>query len=124
MTGLVQTLIEEKSASWINLHDMLVNVSSSETSFQFLWASERTGYRQLYLYEYNIAQRQIRQLSENQPVGGGGEWVIDSICDVDASNKVVYVQGNYSECTEKHLIRLSWEHNRAGMCLLLLLAVD
>lgn len=71
-------LVEERSSYWINLHDLLhcmdvgwkplslstsTNASSipsttstsddSDNSFYFIWGSERSGFRQLYLYHYD-----------------------------------------------------------------------
>jgi len=92
-----QVLVEERAeGAWINLHDMLVplppstpssnndDTSSSSSScagFRFLWASERSGYRQLYLYEYRPGATGTRQgatcLLDGQPVGGGGPWIVE-----------------------------------------------
>jgi hypothetical protein len=56
-------VLEERTTTWINLHDMLhcmtpgwkpqkyTPVGQHVTDdFYFVWASERSGYMQLYLY--------------------------------------------------------------------------
>lgn len=45
-TGASQTLLTEKASTWVNLHQMLVPLSHG----RFLWASEKSGYRHLYLH--------------------------------------------------------------------------
>ena len=85
---------ERAEGAWINLHDMLVPLppstpssnndgtsssssTSSEAGFRFLWASERSGYRQLYLYEYQPGGQGATCLLDGQPVGGGGPWIVE-----------------------------------------------
>ena len=90
-------MVEERAeGAWINLHDMLVPLppstpssnndgtsTSGEAGFRFLWASERSGYRQLYLYEYQPgakgtgAGQGATCLLDGQPVGGGGPWIVE-----------------------------------------------
>ena len=36
---------------WINLHHMLRPIAEGPSAGRFVWASERTGLRHLYLYE-------------------------------------------------------------------------
>lgn len=48
-------------------------------SFYFIWASERSGYMHLYLYQYVPgADRalEVRQITT-------GEWVVESVVGVD-----------------------------------------
>src|SRR5271154_4398000 len=46
-TGSSQVLLSEKDAYWINLSNILYFLRDAP---QFLWSSERSGYRHLYLY--------------------------------------------------------------------------
>lgn len=108
LTGARQVLAEERTEVWVNLHDMLHPLptlpgggSGSHTGavgtgggagFRFIWASERSGYRQLYLYRYDGASdsssgsngssstgtRGVAQvLLQGLPIGGGGPWIIE-----------------------------------------------
>lgn len=54
-------------------------VVSSGTCQYFLWASERSGFNQLYLYSYDwmCPWHPAVCCGANQPIGGGGHWVID-----------------------------------------------
>ena len=72
--------------------------------FYFIWASERSGYRQLYLYSYGSADclgnENILDIkngfgnrhyfnksvassatccNEGKPLGGGGPWIVDRL---------------------------------------------
>jgi hypothetical protein len=77
-------VLEERSSVWINLYHMLHNFSANwrlpgETAqngdFYFLWASERSGFAQLYLYRYDAALR--TGVCVSGPIGGGGEFVVE-----------------------------------------------
>uniref|UniRef100_A0A182RYC3 Dipeptidyl-peptidase n=1 Tax=Anopheles funestus TaxID=62324 RepID=A0A182RYC3_ANOFN len=48
-TRPLQVIYSETSNSWVNVHDVLQFVELSEQEVTFLWASEETGYRHLYL---------------------------------------------------------------------------
>ena len=107
-TGEREVLLEEKSNVWINLHDMLYRFTTgwspkimkggigegieehqgvSSGDFYFIWASERSGYRQLYLYRYAVggsgtdrdssSSSRCSCLLEGRPLGGGGSWIVD-----------------------------------------------
>jgi len=114
-TGRNRILLTEESDVWINLHNMMCNlpypvqhpVLHRKTglpagSFSFLFASERTGYRHLYLYTCvpgTECATLIRAVS-------GGKWVIDSIVGLDHARDIVYVTGTYDSALEKHLYAL------------------
>ena len=56
--------------------------------FYFIWASERSGYRQLYLYLYGfdgeIGNTEYAVCCNNEnPIGGGGHWIVDRYKSVD-----------------------------------------
>ncbi|XP_050068403.1 dipeptidyl peptidase 9 [Anopheles maculipalpis] len=48
-TRPLQVIYSETSSSWVNVHDVLQFVEMSEQEVTFLWASEETGFRHLYL---------------------------------------------------------------------------
>lgn len=119
-SGTSAILHQEQSNVWINLHDMFkvlpeaihpdFNLGASdpyecilpEGSFSYLFASERTGFRHLYLYTYIAGHSEatlIRAVSN-------GEWMVESIVGVDTRNDVVYVSGTYDSVIEKHVYML------------------
>jgi dipeptidyl-peptidase-4 len=76
--GLASTVLVEKDPYWINVTNDLTFLDDSK---QFLWTSERSGYRHIELYGYD-GQR-IRTLTS-------GDWEVKGIERVDASNGWVY----------------------------------
>lgn len=112
LTGERTVMIEEVTDVWTNLHDMLYTFplnwrpASSEAtddgSFYFIWASERSGFSHLYYYEYNASSNLCVCLLDGNPIGGGGEWVVESIDDVDTEQGLVYFSGNKDDSTQKH----------------------
>jgi hypothetical protein len=84
--GKRSIIVEEKSDVWINLHELLhcfepswapPGVSLQAGDFCFLWGSERSGFMQLYLYQFEAATGRAVNLSGDVPIGGGGEFVVE-----------------------------------------------
>ena len=78
--GRSALLFSETSDSWINLHDDLQPLPDG----RFLWSSERTGFRHIYLYDAD--GRQATALTR-------GDWVVDAITCFDAAARQVYFTG-------------------------------
>lgn len=56
-----------------------MDISPPDGSFMFIWASERTGFMQLYLYQYipgADSAVEMRAITS-------GDWVVESIVGVD-----------------------------------------
>lgn len=88
-----QVLISETSDSWINLHDDLLFLDDDK---HFVWASERSGYKHLYLYRLDGSL--IRQLTS-------GEWTVDELEAVDEQTGVIYFTARQKSPLERHLYR-------------------
>ncbi|CAA7023355.1 unnamed protein product [Microthlaspi erraticum] len=84
-TGQGNIILTEESDAWVSLHDCFTPLekvpSSSRRSGGFIWASERTGFRHLYLYE-----------SDGTCLGPitSGEWVVEQIAGVNEQMSLVY----------------------------------
>lgn len=106
-------LLEETSKSWVNLHDMLIVLSTplTNTTYSFLWASERSGYFQLYLYSYNKVANAVTNHSQELPIGGGGEWVVNKVLTVDETHNKVYFAGNAIDPTRNDIFVASYLPN-------------
>lgn len=63
-SGAAKVLFTEKTDVWINVHNMLKPLKDG----RFLWASERTGFRHLYIYESGGLK----------PVTGG-DWQVEDV---------------------------------------------
>ena len=62
--------------------NVIDNNNTNINSFYFIWASERSGYNQLYLYHYNGKKYEKGVCSgtcllNGRPIGGGGNWIVD-----------------------------------------------
>ena len=64
---------------------------------RFLWSSEASGWRHLYLYDRN--GRQLRQLT-------AGEWVVGEVMGLDEKRGAVYFTGVTRLGLEQHLFRV------------------
>ena len=95
-TGQGVTLLTETSDVWINLHSMFRPLADG----RFVWASERTGFMHLYLYDGDGGL--IRQITD-------GDWVVDSLSGVDQDAGLVYFTGTRDGATERHLYSVSLE---------------
>ncbi|CAF0912520.1 unnamed protein product [Rotaria sordida] len=94
----LKLLIEEISQSWINLHDLFHTLKKLPT--QFIWASERTGYMHLELYDLNTGKL-IKSLTN-------GEWVVQRIIDIDEENSIIYFLANRETPLEVHLYSVNY----------------
>jgi dipeptidyl-peptidase 4 len=93
-SGAAETVLEEHTDVWINLHDMLRTLPDG----RFIWASERTGFRHLYLYERDGTL--VRPLTD-------GDWQVDSVDGVDEETGTVWFSATKDGPTERHLYEVS-----------------
>ena len=89
-TGAGETLLTETSDVWINLHDLFSPLKDG----RFVWASERTGFRHLYLCDKT--GQLIRQLTD-------GPWMVDTLAGVDEEQGLVYFTATLEHPTEQQL---------------------
>jgi dipeptidyl-peptidase-4 len=90
-TGRRELLLTEATAPWVNLHDDLRFVAATG---EFIWSSERTGFRHLYLYD--AAGKLVRQLTE-------GDWPVDAVARLDAARRQLYFLAGRGSPLERHL---------------------
>jgi dipeptidyl-peptidase-4 len=94
-TGRAQTVLAETDKSWINLADDLHFFADGQ---RFLWSSERSGFRHLYLYD--LSGKQLVQLTH-------GDWEVDAVESVDEAGGQVYFTSTQASPIERHLYRVS-----------------
>jgi dipeptidyl-peptidase 4 len=90
-SGSSLTLLTEKDAYWINLTDSLYFLKSVP---QFIWSSERSGYRHLYLY--GLDGKLVRQLTD-------GQWEVTSLDAVDERDQRLYFTSTEKSPLERQL---------------------
>jgi dipeptidyl-peptidase 4 len=96
-TGKTSTLLTEKDQYWINLSDDLHFLKDGK---RFLWSSERSGYRHLYLY--GLDGKQLAQITK-------GDWEVSHVDAVDEAKGVVYFTATEKSPTERHLYRVAFD---------------
>jgi dipeptidyl-peptidase-4 len=98
-SGEPTVVLEERSDVWINLHHMFEPLEHGEGELQgaFVWGSERSGFRHLYLLARD--GRVIRPLTQ-------GEWIVDSLVAIDEPRQLVYFTASKDGPTEMHLYRV------------------
>jgi len=93
--GKAQVILTEEDPYWINLSDDLYFFGDGQ---QFLWSSERDGFRHLYLYD--LSGKLLKQLTR-------GAWGVTSLVGVDERQGMVYFMATEKSPLERHLYRVS-----------------
>ncbi|MFY0254942.1 DPP IV N-terminal domain-containing protein [Chitinophaga sp. 30R24] len=92
--NLVKTLFEETDAKYVHPTHPLTFVPGKQE--QFIWFSERSGYRHLYLYGTDgVLKRQIT----------AGNWVVNELLGIDGRNNEVIYTASKESPMEKHIYR-------------------
>ena len=96
-SGKASTLLTETSNTWVDLNDELTFLARSRA---FIWASRRTGYQHLYLYD--LDGRLIRPLTSGKwmVVGDGGARALLGVDEVAGR---IYFVANERGPLERHL---------------------
>jgi dipeptidyl-peptidase 4 len=94
-TGSTRVALTENDPYWINISDDLVFLKDGK---RFLWSSERSGYRHLYLYD--LDGKQLAQVTK-------GDWEVAAVDGVDESKGLVYFTATEKSVLERHLYRVS-----------------
>lgn len=103
VTGATNELLSEHSKTWIELNDNLTFLPQSQ---QMIWASRRTGYQHLYLYDWT--GKLIRPLTS-------GEWQVigdndaHGVRGVDEQAGLVYFTANAETPLERQLYNVSFK---------------
>jgi len=98
--GNSKVLLTEKDQYWINVGDEFYFLKDGR---RFLWSSERSGYRHLYLYD--LDGRQISQVTT-------GDWEVTSLEIVDEAKGLVYFTATEKSPLERHLYRIGLDGSK------------
>ncbi|XP_058206185.1 uncharacterized protein LOC131319803 [Rhododendron vialii] len=96
-TGKRKVIMVEELETWVNLHDCFTPLDKGLTrlfSGGFIWASERTGFRHLYLHDTDGAC--VGSITE-------GDWMVEQISGVNEAAGLVYFTGTLDGSLESHL---------------------
>ena len=94
-TGKTRVALSEHDPNWINVSDDLYFLKDGK---RFLWSSERSGYRHLYLRD--LEGKQLAQLTK-------GEWEVSAVDAIDETKGLVYFTAAEKSPLERHLYRVS-----------------
>src|SRR5207245_980640 len=94
-TGSSHVALTEKDPYWINVSDDLFFLKDGK---RFLWSSERSGYRHLYLYD--VGGKQLAQLTK-------GDWEVAEVDAVDEAKDLVYFTATEKSPMERQLYRVA-----------------
>jgi len=94
-TGTARAVLHEEDRYWINLQGEPVFLGNGE---RFLWTSERSGFRHLYVY--NIDGQLQKQLTS-------GDWEVDTVAGVDEARQQVLFTSTEDGPTERQLYAVS-----------------
>jgi len=96
-TGSARVVLTEKDPYWINVSDDLYFLKDGR---RFLWTSERSGYRHLYLYD--LGGKQLGELTK-------GDWEVSALDAVDESKGIIYFTATEKSPLERHLYRVGFD---------------
>jgi len=87
-------VLTESDPNWVNISDDLYFFKDGK---RFLWSSEKTGFRHLYVY--NLEGKGLQQLTN-------GEWEVSAVDGVDEDKKLVCFSATEKSPLERHLYRV------------------
>lgn len=93
-SGESRLVLTERDQYWINVGDDLRFLDDNR---RFLWSSERSGYRHLYLYD--LEGKQLAQLTK-------GDWEVTAVDAVDEPGEVVYFTATEKSPLERQVYRV------------------
>jgi dipeptidyl-peptidase-4 len=92
-SGQARVILTDKDLYWINVSDDLRFLKDGK---RFLWSSERSGYRHIYLYD--LEGNQLAQVTK-------GNWEVFAVDGVDQAKGLVYFTAAEKSPLERHLYR-------------------
>ena len=95
-------LLSETSKTWVSIHDDLRFLGRRNA---FIWASERSGRKHLYLYD--MSGKLLHPISS-------GEWGVDNILAVDEQAGKVYIASNKDAVIDKQTYVLNLDGSNAS----------
>jgi dipeptidyl-peptidase 4 len=95
-TGASKVILTEESPHWVELTDDFKPLKDGT----FLWSSERSGNRHLYLYEAD--GKLIRQVTS-------GEWPVDALDGVDEARGVAIFGASKDAPVERRIYEVSYK---------------
>ena len=102
-TGTSHVVLHEEDPQWINVKGeptFLSGAKAQGEANQFLWTSERSGFRHIYLY--NIDGKLEMQLTS-------GNWEVDEVKGVDETRRRVFYTSTEDSPAERQLYEVGFD---------------
>lgn len=96
-TGVSHEILHEEDPLWINVSGA---PRFLEGGSQFLWTSERSGFRHIYLY--SVSGKLEKQLTS-------GDWEVESIAGIDLARRRVLYTSTEDSPTERQLWSVAFD---------------
>jgi dipeptidyl-peptidase-4 len=96
-SGAVRNILHEESKTWINVTDNLFFLKSRP---EFLWTSERTGFR--HIYRYSDKGELMGQLTK-------GDWEVASVAAIDESKQRILYTSTQASPLERQIYSVAFE---------------
>jgi dipeptidyl-peptidase 4 len=94
-SGKSRVALTEQDKYWVNLNDDLYFFADGQ---RFLWSSERSGFRHLYLHD--MAGKQLAQLTH-------GDWEVEGTAEADEKDGAIYFTSTEKSPVERQFYRVS-----------------
>ena len=89
-TGGARSILHESDPHWINMNDLFRFLPDG----QFIWGSERDGFKHLYVY--GLDGKQHKRLTE-------GQWEVESVAGLNESRQTLYFVSSETSPLERQL---------------------
>lgn len=95
-TGQRKVLLVEERDTWVNLHDCFTPLDRGMSKFSggFIWASERTGFKHLYLHD--ASGNCLGAITQ-------GDWMVEQIAGLNEVEGLIYFTGTLDGPLESNL---------------------
>jgi dipeptidyl-peptidase 4 len=100
----VTTILEEKSDTYIDASDQIIEVLNNNT--HFAWISDKDGFRHIYLYD--LEGKEIKQLTN-------GNWDIDEYLGFDKKTNKIYYTSSEVSSTDRNLYSIDINTNKISI---------
>ena len=96
---LTKTIFEEKSEIYVEPQHPLLFFPNSTTDF--IWQSQRTGYN--HLFHYNLEKGLVAQLTK-------GDWLVTDVLGFNEKKKEIFYASTQETPLERHLYKINWSN--------------
>lgn len=91
--GDARVVVTDTNSTWVDLTDDFIFL---ERTGQFVWTSEKSGFRHIYLSD--MTSGETRAISS-------GDWEVSSVIGVDHEGEWIYFYGRKDSALEQHIYR-------------------